>query len=216
MNKIDELKNCLLIYDNIEIVCVTETHLNNSILDSELSIDGFKFFRKDRNFNIHVEEHDIEDEFSFGGGSIIYFKDNLHVNLVQSFHSKAPDSLAIEVNSSIGKFCIACVYRSPNLNSSLNSVLLSCMKDICSESNPFETVLVGDLNLPNVSWETGSLKNRNSDTNNISLLQQLEFIDAFNQLGLQWSLVNEKKNVEWSRECSRRVFLTKSCTLMMH
>ena len=65
------------------------------------------------------------------------------------------------------------------------------MKDICSESNPFETVLVGDLNLPNVSWETGSLKNCNSDTKNVSLLQQLEFIDAFNQLGLQWSLVNE-------------------------
>ena len=65
------------------------------------------------------------------------------------------------------------------------------MKDICSESNPFETVLVGDLNLPNVSWETGSLKNCKSDTKNVSLLQQLEFIDAFNQLGLQWSLVNE-------------------------
>ena len=31
----------------------------------------------------------------------------------------------------------------------------------------------------------------NSSTNNKSLLQQLEFIDVFNQLGLSWGLVNE-------------------------
>ena len=46
MNKIDELKHCLLIYDNIEIICVTETHLDNSILDSELSIDGLIYMMK--------------------------------------------------------------------------------------------------------------------------------------------------------------------------
>ena len=91
----------------------------------------------------------------------------------------APDSLAIEVDSSIGKFCIACVYRSPNLNSILNSALLTCINDICNESNSFETVLLGDINLPDISWETGSLKNCNSSTQNKFLLQQLEFIDAF-------------------------------------
>ena len=70
-------------------------------------------------------------------------------------------------------------------------MLLSCIKDICNESNVFETALIGDLNLPDISWETGSLKTGNSSTNNKSLLQQLEFIDVFNQLGLSWGLVNE-------------------------
>lgn len=93
MNKIDELKHCLSIYENIDVVCITETHLNDTILDTELSIDGYKFFRKDRNFNIHGEEYDINDKSSSGGGSIIYFKNTLHVNLVQSFYNKAPDSL---------------------------------------------------------------------------------------------------------------------------
>ena len=79
------------------------------------------FFRKDRNFDIHdVGKGDLKDEISGGGGSIIYFKDALDVNLVQSFYNKAPDSLAIEIDSSIGKFCIACVYRSSNLNDLLN------------------------------------------------------------------------------------------------
>ena len=190
-NKLDELKHCLADNKNIEIICVTETHLNKNILDAELFIDGFKFFRKDRNFDIHAEESKIFDESSSGGGSIIYVKDTIHSNLVQSFYDKAPDSLAIEIDSSIGKFCIACVYRSPNLNSLLNDVLLSSLKDICNVSNSFETVLVGDFNLPDVSWESGSLKNCNVTTNNKCLLQQLEFIDNFNQLGLKWGLVNE-------------------------
>ena len=152
----------------------------------------YRFFRKDRNFDIHdVGIDNLKDEISGGGGSIIYFKDTLDVTLVQSFYDKAPDSLAIEIDSSIGKFCIACVYRSPNLNDLLNSVLLSCIKDICKESNAFETALIGDLNLPDISWETGSLKTGKSSTNNKSLLQQLEFIDIFNQLGLSWGLVNE-------------------------
>jgi hypothetical protein len=69
--------------------------------------------------------------------------------------------------------------------------LLSCINDICNVSNTFDTVLIGDFNLPDISWETGSLKNCNSSTNNKSLLQQLEFMDTFNQLGLNWGLVNE-------------------------
>ena len=192
LNKIDELKHCILLYKNIDIVCVVETHLNKTILDCEVAIEGYKFFRKDRNFNIHVEEPDIDNEvLSGGGGSIIYYKDNLNVKLVESFYNKAPDSLAVEVESCIGKFCIACVYRSPNLNNLLNSSLLKCINDICNKSNVFETLLLGDLNLPDISWETGSLRNCNSDTNNKFLLQQLEFIDLFNKLGLMWSLINE-------------------------
>ena len=186
------MKHCISIYKDIDIICITETHFNKDILDSEISIDGYRFFRKDRNFDIHdVGIDNLKDVISGGGGSIIYFKDTLNVTLIQSFYSKAPDSLAIKVDSSIGKFCIACVYRSPNLNDLLNNVLLSCIKDICNESNTFETALIGDLNLPDISWETGSLKTGNISTINKSLLQQLEFIDVFNQLGLSWGLVNE-------------------------
>ena len=35
------------------------------------------------------------------------------------------------------------------------------------------------------------MKSGNSSTNNKYLLQQLEFMDVFNQLGLSWGLVNE-------------------------
>ena len=59
---------------------------------------------------------------SGGGGSIIYLKDTLSADLAHPFCNKAPDSL--EVECSIGKLCIACVYRSPNLNSLLNNLFI--------------------------------------------------------------------------------------------
>ena len=73
---------------------------------------------------------------------------------------------------------------------SLNHVLLSCLKEICNESNLFETFLVGDFNLPDISWDTCNLKNISSTKNKI-LLQQLDYMDLFNQLGMKWHLVNE-------------------------
>ena len=173
LNKLDELKNCLLTYSGIDIICITETHLNKSVLDAEISINGYKFYRKDRDFDIHkddiVDFNCDGDNISGGGGSIIYYKETLKPKLVEMFYKKAPDSLAIELDSNIGKFCIACVYRSPNLSCSLNHVLLSCLNDICSESNLFETFLVGDFNLPDISWDTGNLKHT-SITNNFTTI----------------------------------------------
>ena len=111
---------------------------------------------------------------SGGGGSIIYFKESIYVSLVEDFHNIAPDSLAVKLNSNIGEICIACVYRSMNLSKSKNHELLSCLTKLCNEKNLFETILVGDFNLPNISWEYCGLKGTNcySTTNKI-LLQEL-------------------------------------------
>ena len=37
----DELTNILLTYSGIDIICITETHLNKSALNAEISIDGY-------------------------------------------------------------------------------------------------------------------------------------------------------------------------------
>ena len=150
MNKMDELKICLSVYDNIDIVCITETHLKSSVSDAEIEIEveGYKFFRKDRNFNIKSNDILIKNSgvhFSSGGGSIIYYKNNLKANIVENFSKRAPDSLALEIDGNKGRFCLASIYRSPNLSIQLNKVLLSSIKDICKASNTYETILVGDL-----------------------------------------------------------------------
>ena len=48
----DEIRTCLCVYDDINVICITETHLKKSVLDAEIEIEGYKFCRKDRNFNI--------------------------------------------------------------------------------------------------------------------------------------------------------------------
>ena len=76
------------------------------------------------------------------------------------------------------------------MSSLLNSVLVSCLQDICNEHNLFETVLGEDFNLPDISWDTCNLKTSNITTNQI-FLQQLEFMTLLNQLGMKWNLINE-------------------------
>ena len=50
----DEIRTCLCVYDDINVLCITETHLKKSVLDAKIEIEGYKFFRKDRNFNIKI------------------------------------------------------------------------------------------------------------------------------------------------------------------
>ena len=122
-NKIDELRACLSVYDNISVICITETHLKNTVLDAEIEIEGYRFFRKDRNFNIKGNDTIMENEgdhYSMGGGSMIYYRNDMNAKIVKDFSEKAPDSLALELDSNVCRFCVACVYRSPNLSITLN------------------------------------------------------------------------------------------------
>ena len=70
-NKIEELRTCLSVYDNISVICITGTHLKNTVLDAEIEIEGYRFFSKDRNFNIKGNDTIMENEgdhYSMGGG----------------------------------------------------------------------------------------------------------------------------------------------------
>ena len=189
-NKLDELRNCIEIYDNIDIICITETHLTPEILDSELHIEGFRFCRKDRDFNI-AKDSDLNCfDNSGGGGSIIYYSEKLVVHPDVKFNKNAPDSVAIKIDTVYGVIEVACIYRSMNLSKNLNKKLISCIEDISNINNDFETFIVGDFNLPDISWENCTLKGVMT-TRNKNLLQQLEFADTFSRLGLKWYLVNE-------------------------
>lgn len=177
------MKCILTVYKNINVICITETHFNKDILDAELFIDGFSIFRKDRDFKIDSSINDI----SGGGGSVIYVRNCFNINLVESF-SKAPDSLAVNIETSMGIICICCVYRSNSLNNVQNNELIASIDTICNGVN--ETVVMGDFNLPNVSWDTGSV-NGNISSKNQFLITQEKFMTMFNDRGLSWSFTNE-------------------------
>ena len=68
--------------------------------------------------------------------------------------------------------------------------MLSSIKDICKTSNKFETVVVGNFNLPDVSWDTGNVKCPQVTQNEL-FLQQMQYVETFNELGMKWFLTNE-------------------------
>ena len=43
----DELKLILESNPDISVICLTESHLDNDILNAEIDIDGFGLYRKD-------------------------------------------------------------------------------------------------------------------------------------------------------------------------
>ena len=171
---------------NVDIVCITETHISKDINDAELEIEGYSYYRGDRNFNLHSNNG---NNVSDGGGSIIYFRNYINAEENKIFRS-APDSVAIDINTRFGKICIACIYRSTSLPENLNKTLIDCISVLCKESNEYETILMGDFNLPDVSWENSNVIGIVSSENKFLNLQ-LEYLDLFTEKGLHWSLTNE-------------------------
>ena len=179
----DELKRFIVMY-GVDIVCVTESHLSEDIKDAEIEINGYSSYRADRDFNLDISNDTISD----GGGSIIYCRNRIKAIENKTF-KKAPDSVAIDIETTYGKICLACIYRSTSLPDSKNDILLDCIMNICNESNNFETILTGDFNLPDVSWANGLVSG--CSVTNKFLNLQLEYLDLFTQKGLKWYLTNE-------------------------
>ena len=182
-NKMDELKNCVNLYD-MDVICVVETWLNDGYSDAEIYIPGYTIFRQDRNFNIHNAPGD-GSEPSERGGSVIYVKSGIASRLISTF--VAPDSVAIEIDTAIGKVVIACVYRSQSLDKYRNKELLTAIKKLCVDNETNEIIIVGDRNLPKVSWISGTVT-APLDTKDDSLLLQIKFVDMITDLGLHWHI----------------------------
>lgn len=166
MNKLHELGICSDIYD-ASIMCITETHLNSNITDSEISISNYNIFRKDR----------IVGKY---GGSCIYVHKSITAELITEFD--APDSVGIAVMINKIPYKILCVYRSQNLSSEEQVKLINEIEKV---KTPIldQLIVLGDFNLPNVLWDSWSV-NCPNDTNNKNLLLQKQYLDLFSVKGL--------------------------------
>ena len=89
-NKVTELQVVANLYC-IDIICITESHLNGSFMDAEVAIKGFQaHFRCDRNFNVVDPDNQPS---SGGGGSVIFARDHLICSKVDWF--AVPDSVGL-------------------------------------------------------------------------------------------------------------------------
>lgn len=173
MNKIAELR-IICADKKCDVLCLTETHLSSDIKDAEIFIENFTVFRGDR------------DDGREKGGSIIYVNNNIACSRIDTFDSN--DSLAVLVDLATYPLIIACVYRSPSISYSDNLLMIDQIKNLKSlMPSGSEMMLVGDFNLPDVLWNTGTV-DCPSDTKNRQFLVQKKFIDMFLETGLFWHL----------------------------
>ena len=105
----------------IDVLCITESMLDDSVIDSELSIAGYHLLRNDRT--------------RMGGGCAIYFHSSLDVTFIDSLHCNDIEILWCDIKPSSGKsFLLGCLYRPPSSNVSYYShrypvtiLFLSCL-----------------------------------------------------------------------------------------
>lgn len=149
-NKLDELQantKYQWAYKEANLICITESWLDNTIADSELSLDGFGVpLRLDRDCNISGKKH--------GGGLCVYIKEAWcrTVKIRESYCS--PDIELLSVNlrprylpREFGQLNIVTVYIPPSGNvTRAAEVVSACTHRIESDAPDSPVLILGDFN----------------------------------------------------------------------
>ena len=129
-NKVSYLSD---LADEYDIICVSETHLDENVNTTDLVIDGFypNPFRKDRN--------------AHGGGLMIYVSDKLFVKRQPHLEINGTEMIWLQLKFSNQTFLICCVYRPPNSPQNFWDNFQVSL-ETAVDQNPHILVL-GDLNV---------------------------------------------------------------------
>ena len=124
---------------------ITETWLTDAISSTEFCPDGYQVFRQDRDVSFYEDGVYSRDD---RGGSLLLIKENL--NAQQICLNVKCEAVLTTIEPSPGhKLQIGVIYRSERGH-------LQNMSNICNFINTLEnydTILVGDFNLPGITWE---------------------------------------------------------------
>ena len=128
-NKIDELR-CLQLLCNFEVLAITETHLDKTVLDTALNIDGMKLLRLDR-------------KGRKGGGCALYFAEYLHAIHRKDFFTEGLEAIWLQVKTSSTLPLFSVIYRPPDDNLFFERIITPLEKVWLRSENIF---LLGDFN----------------------------------------------------------------------
>ena len=137
-----------------DVICVTESHLDNNVDSAELSIEGYSSpFRKDRN--------------AHGGGVLVYVSNQLMAKRIQDIETPDIESIWLEIIFPNYSLLLCCIYRPPNsLVDFWTYFQYSVEKAITY--NP-QIVITGDLNVDLLTNKTHKL---------IDIINTFQFINC--------------------------------------
>jgi hypothetical protein len=138
-----------ILNNNYDIVCLTETNLNDSVYDCEILDNRYNIFRRDR----HTTSITKKD----GGGVLLGIKKDFRMIRHNFWDSDIEDlwvSITPDLNDSSKSLNICLCYLPPNIDTELlTSFYNSCIKIILDAVPTDEFIIIGDFNTPNVTWQ---------------------------------------------------------------
>lgn len=148
---IDELRmtlNC----SKIDILCINETKLDDSIADHEVCIPGFDIVRRDRSVNGR-----------YGGGVCIYIRSNLNYKQRKDLQSHTLENLTVEITKPRSKsILVSTWYRPPDSPASYFTEFETLVGSLDAEN--LEYFILGDFN---VDFKQGSESSNKTTLNEI-------------------------------------------------
>ena len=134
--KIDEIRILMSNENSPHNLGLCETFLRTNNPDSQVSVDGYNFFRKD-----HSETKD-----KYGGGLLFYFKLSLNIKRRQDQETSNIETLWTEVSLPNSKpFLICSVYRPPSACSDWVNQFEEELS--IAQTTGLEFILMGDINI---------------------------------------------------------------------
>jgi len=144
--RLHHIEQELTIDNHYDIIAMTETHLSAQIPDSEITINNYQLFRKDRNRN--------------GGGVCIYVHDSLPVTRLTNLDNDNIETLWLKFHLNNQTIYFGTCYRPPgqtdNEKTEFLDILETHLEQIlssCRTSN-HTLILTGDFNDRTTNWHS--------------------------------------------------------------
>ena len=129
---------------------ITESHLHQDVFDAEININNYNVYRADR----------VERKC---GGTAIYVHESIVINSKDTYSDSTCECLMLK-NDHLN-FILIGVYKPPdaaNLDTSFKKCTEAIDDFIKKYNDKSDIILMGDLNLPNIVWDTREIKNSRS------------------------------------------------------
>ena len=132
--------NTAVTNQEFEIICVCETWLDANISNTDVALEDYQLFRKDRNRH--------------GGGVAIYVKNSIPVKEIDLLFDGL-ESVGIEIIVSNKKIAIICCYRPPGLRNQADDFIENFQYLLDTlYANKYDSLFIGgDFNDRCINWD---------------------------------------------------------------
>lgn len=141
--KIDQVRVLLESHKGISILGITESHLSNNVCDTEIAIDGYKLYRKDRQNKRR------------GDGVLVYSADSLLALRREDLEKPDLETIWVELIQPHCKgILLGTFYRPPDGSDFLDVEFMSSFENVLEVANAEmkEVIIMGDLNCNFFTW----------------------------------------------------------------